>query len=311
MKEVKDLGDLPPYMRRHLSARYGIGEESWLSADERSSYLNFMLQDRQARGLKYLDLTIRDISYACRTTHDLIRALAELPMDGTAPVIVSELIRRLDELDDSSESQLAETLTEISGGIQEKTQQRLVADRASMRLLYRLKFSRAFGTALACTRSPRATRREASYRFYLTNGIDDAGREALCEKIWNASTRYRQVITTDNAIVRQLTLARVLELAPSTYWRKTAITGMLDEGSHSEVIDICGEYPLELIWAINDKRATSMLPHVMRLLEQYKDDSYLLNRILQCLARLGDADSLSLGMQRAAELVSRDPPGLT
>jgi hypothetical protein len=179
-----------------------------------------------------------------------------------------------------------------------------------MRLLYRLDNREAFSAAVACARSSRAIRREASYRFYLANGIDEAGREALAEKVWSTGTRYRQVITTDSTVVEEMGLARVLELAPSTYWRKVAIAGALDEDNCSDVLDICADYPLELIWAINENRLIGMVPHVVKLLEEYKTDAYLLNRILQCLSRLGDKNGLSLGMQYAASLLSQENTAL-
>jgi hypothetical protein len=80
---------------------------------------------------------------------------------------------------------------------------------------------------------------EAAYRFYLALGIDEAGRKVLCEKIWDSSTRYRQVITTDRSLVLELGLSRVLELAPS-------------------VLSATADYSLELIWAISDNYITNL-----------------------------------------------------
>jgi hypothetical protein len=80
---------------------------------------------------------------------------------------------------------------------------------------------------------------EAAYRFYLAHGIDEAGRKVLCEKIWDSSTRYRQVITTDRSLVLELGLSRVLELAPS-------------------VLSATADYSLELIWAISDNYITNL-----------------------------------------------------
>ena len=308
MTEVDDFKNLPAYIRRHLSTRYAVSEESvyWPSPEYGAWHIRFALDDRQAQGLKYLTATIRDIRFAGYSTPDLINMLVKLPTDGTAAIVITELVRRLSDLDDISKSQLSEALGQLAADMQPQASQRTIVDRAAMRLLYHLDHRQAFPAAVACARSPRAIRREASYRFYLANGIDEAGREALAEKVRNASTRYRQVITTDSTLVKEMGLARVLELAPSTYWRKIAITGALDKDNCSDVLDICADYPLELVWAINENRLVNLLPHVMKLLEKYKDDAYLLNRILQCLARLGDKNSLSQGMQYAANLLSRE-----
>lgn len=305
MPDEHDLADLPVYLRRHLSTRYALTALNYLPSEEdRSSYLKYALQDRHENGLRYLGATLEEVGFSCKGTHELICELDTLPSDGTAPVIISELIQRLDELDRGLQKDLAASLTHMASEVQKETPKRIVADRALMRLLFRLDFPEAFAAAAACARSKRTTRREAGYRFYLVAGIDEAGREVLTEQIWDDSTRYCRAITKDDAIVRRLTLPRVLELAPSSYWRMLAIAGRMESGNFSEVIDVCADYPLELVWAINVKRETKMLPQMLKLLEQYKDDPYVLNRILQCLARLGDSDSLALGIQRATELLS-------
>ncbi len=303
MTEVNDFKSLPAYIRRHLSTRYSVSEEPIYSPSQEYEawHIRFALEDRQARGLKYLTATMKDIRFAGYSTPDLIDMLVRLPTDGTTAVVIAELVRRVSDLDDISKSQLSEALGQLAADIQPQAPQRTVVDRAAMRLLYRIDNRQAFPAAAVCARSPRAIRREASYRFYMANGIDEAGREALAEKVWNTSTRYRQVITTDSTVVKKMGLARVLDLAPSTYWRKVAIVRALDWNNCSDVLDICADYPLELIWAINENRLTDLLPHVMKLLEEYKNDAYLLNRILQCLARLGDENGLSLGMEDYAK----------
>jgi hypothetical protein len=70
------------------------------------------------------------------------------------------------------------------------------------------------------------------------------------------------------------------------------------------VLEICEDYPQELVWAINEAKITSLGPHVVSLLERYKNDAYLLNRMVQCLMRLGDTDAIALSMRRAAELLT-------
>jgi hypothetical protein len=309
---ANEFSNLPPYIKRHLSTRYALWEErdSWHGPDEQTEYVRFALEDRQQNGLKYLALTTRDIRYAGHSTLELIQMLAGLPTDGTGPVVVSELIRRVGCLDEVAKSQLAETLRHVAADTQQQPSQRTVADRAAMRLLYRMNFQQAFSTAVACATNPRAIRREASYRFYLVNGIDEAGREALAETIWDTSTRYRRVIATDQLLVLKLGLARVLELAPSTYWRMVAVGKVLDSANCADVLTTCADYPLELIWAINENRLVDLVPHVLQLLEQYKDDAYLLNRILQCLAHLEDADGITLAIRYATDLLSREVASL-
>jgi hypothetical protein len=169
-----------------------------------------------------------------------------------------------------------------------------------------MNFPQAFTTAASCAKSPRAIRREASYRFYLANGVDDAAREVLAETVWDKSTRYRKVVASDQQLILKLGLAQVLELAPTTYWRMVAITKVLEPANYVDTINTSADYPLELIWTISECRLVNLVQEVSHLLEQYKDDAYLLNRILQCLARLGDATSIALAMDYAADLLGRE-----
>jgi hypothetical protein len=286
MQTGDEFNSLPPYIKRHLSTR-----------------------DRQSNGLKYLARTIKDIRYAGKSLPELIQTLAELPTDGTGAEVVSELIRRLDELNETTKTQLAEALKRIAVEVQDQSSKRTVADRSVMRLLYRMNFQQAFSTAAACAASLRAIRREASYRFYLANGVDEAAREVLASTIWDSSIRYRRLIATDRALVLKIGLPRVLGLAPSTYWRMLAVGKTLDPSDYADVVAACADYPLELIWAIYENRLVGLLPQVLQMLEQYKEDAYLLNRILQCIARLGDAEGVTRAARYATDLLAREVPG--
>jgi hypothetical protein len=308
VSSASEFSSLPPYIKRHLSTRYALWEEedSWHSPGEQTEYIRYALEDRQQNGLKYLGLTIRDIRYAGHSNAELIQMLADLPTDGSGQAVVSELIRRLARFDKVAKSQLAEILIRISGHTQQQTLKRTVADRAAMRLLFRMNFEQAFPAASVCASSPRAIRREASYRFYLANGVDEAGREILAETVWEASIRYRRVITTDQLLVLKLGLARVLDIAPSTYWRMIAIGKTLESTNPAEILNICMNYPLELIWAISENHSIDLMPHILRMLEQYRDDAYILNRILQCLVRLENEDGITMAIEYGTQLLLRD-----
>lgn len=246
-------------------------------------------------------MTLRDIRFASLAERKVIDLLSELPGDGLTAVIVTELVRRLPEMAEASKSHLAAVLASIADGTQEAGEKRIAADRALMRLLYRMDCDATFLPAAVCAKSDRVTRREASYRFYLKYGLDKAVREILTAHIWPDSERYRRVITTDVVIVRELGLDNVLALASSSYWRMRAIACALRTGKDAEVLAICEDYPLELIWAINTGCVRRLLPHVVKLLDRYANDAYLLNRILQCLAVLADPTGLALGIMRAAD----------
>jgi hypothetical protein len=308
MTSIVEFNSLPVYIRRYLTTRYGsIGEDQRWSDPETQLYLiRTLIEGRQKHGLKYLAMTMTDISLAAHSTQDLITRMAALPTDGSGPVIASELMRRIDGMDASSQTRLAEALKKVASDIQQDGPARIVGDRILMRILYRLDFQEAFSVAATCAGSRRKVRREASYRFYLTHGIDSTGRQVLLKETQITSIRYRQIIAKDKELIQALGLERVLELAPSTYWRMIAIRGSLSTGEVIDIARTCADYPLELIWAINEQRSPASLSCVLELLDKYKDDAYLLNRILQCLARIGDADSLSRGIRHGNDLLSRE-----
>jgi hypothetical protein len=299
------LYDLPPYLRRYLatwSPSIGAGEpwpDYMLSSQD--DFIRSLLDDRKARGLKYLSMTLHDIRFASLAEREVIDLLRELPGDGSTAVIVTELVRRLPLMGEESQGHLADVLGSIATGTQEAGEERIAADRALMRLLYRMGCASAFPPAAICAKSSRAIRREASYRFYLKYGLDKAAREILAAHIWQNSERYCRVITTDVDTVRELGLDNVLLLAPSSYWRMRAIACALRNSNDADVLATCEDYPLELIWAINVGCVTRLVPHVVELLDRYANDAYLLNRILQCLAVLGDPTGLALGIMRATD----------
>ena len=305
MPDTGLYADVPPYLRRYLATwNPSIGsDEPWpdYMLSTRDDFIRNLLDDRQARGLKYLTMTLRDIRFASLAEREVIDLLAEVPGDGSTAVIVTELVRRLPEMAEESRNHLAAVLGSIASGTQEPGEKRIATDRALMRLLYRMDCDATFLPAAVCATSDRVIRREASYRFYLKYGLDEAAREILTAHIWQDSERYRRVITTDAIIVRVLGLDNVLLLAPSSYWRMRAIACALRNDNDAEVLAICEDYPLELIWAINVGRIRRLLPHVLELLDCYANDAYLLNRILQCLAVLGDPAGLTLGIIRATD----------
>ena len=304
MPESGLYASLPPYLRRYLATRLPtIGdEETWLGStpSSRDDYIRFSLDQRQEHGLKYLTLTMRDIRFAALDEREVIHLLSEVPSDGSTSVVVTDLVRRLPDMTEDSKSYLATVLSSIAEATQEAAERRTAADRALMRLLYRMDCDAAFQPAAVCARSERRIRREASYRFYLQYGLDEIAREILTARVWQDSERYRRTIATDVGTVRELGLANVLLLAPTSYWRMRAIGCALQGNDDTEVLAVCEDYPLELIWAVNTGCIKRLLPQVLELLDRYAADAYLLNRILQCLAVLGDPAGLALGMERAA-----------
>jgi hypothetical protein len=230
--------NMPPYLRRYLatwSPSIAAGEpwpDYMLSSQD--DYIRDLLDVRQARGLKYLTMTLRDIRYLSLAEQDVIDLLAEVPGGGSTAVIVTELVRRLPEMTKESKSHLATVLGSIASGTQEVGEKRIAADRALMRLLYRMDCGAAFLPAAVCAKSDRSLRREASYRFYLKYGLNEAAREILTAFIWEDSERYRRVITTDVATVQELGLDNVLLLAPSSYWRMRAIACALRNDNDAE-----------------------------------------------------------------------------
>jgi hypothetical protein len=307
MPEIGLYEDLPPYLRRYLADRLpAIGdEETWMGCTpfHRDDYVRFSLDERQERALKYVALTVRDIRFAALSEQEVIDLLAEIPGDGSTAVIVTELVRRLPHMAADFKGHLARVLTSIAEATQEAAARRTAGDRALMRLLYRMDCDAAFQPAAVCAKSDRKIRREASYRFYLAYRLDEAAREILAEQIWEDSERYRQVIATDVGVIRKLGLADVLILAPTSYWRMRAISCALQVDEDTAVLTACEDYPLELVWAINAGRIKRLLPQVLRLLDQYAADAYLLNRILQCLVVLGDPAGLALGIERAMSIL--------
>jgi hypothetical protein len=248
MADTGFYANVPPYLRRYLATwnpSLEVNEEPWpdYMFSSRDDFIRGLLDDRQERGLKYLAMTLRDIRFASHAEREVIEMLAEIPGVGSTAVIVTELVRRLPEMPEKSKSYLAAVLTSIASATQESGDKRIAADRALMRLLHRMDCDATFMPAAVCAKSDRAIRREASYRFYLGYGLDEAAREILTAHIWQDSERYGRVVASDVDTVRELGLDNVLLLAPNSYWRMRAISCALRTGSDVEVLAVCEDLP--------------------------------------------------------------------
>jgi hypothetical protein len=70
-------------------------------------------------------------------------------------------------------------------------------------------------------------------------------------------------------------------------------------------LSLAEDYPQELVWAVREQRRSELAGDVLSVLLTHQDDPYLMNRIIQCLAELGDATALEEGRKVASRLLSQ------
>jgi len=298
---------LPSYLKRYLTTRYS----NLVASRDDPEMVTWALEDRHRRGLVYLRETMEFVTHASLPTSDLIRRVPALPGDPTASLVVTEILNRVPRLTIREQDEVLTGLLNLLDDSQWLPTQRVIIDRALQRLLWHFRTVQAFALAARCVVSPRTIRRQAAYRFYLRHGLDDSARALLVQRFDEAAQPsrqedelYRQVITTDPTLVARRGVRRVLEVAPNAYWRRRVIEGVLGWDVEA-AMSLAEDYPQELVWAIREQRRSEMAGHVLNVLMTHQDDPYLMNRIIQCLAELGDAPALEVGRRVARRLLSQ------
>lgn len=72
------------------------------------------------------------------------------------------------------------------------------------------------------------------------------------------------------------------------------------------VATICEDYPQELVWAVVEQQRSDYLPVILDMVDDYRDDPYLLRWIVDGIARLGTASDLEYALYVAATALRSD-----
>ncbi|WP_327643730.1 hypothetical protein [Micromonospora zamorensis] len=293
--------DLPAYLRRYPNP--------------------WGLDHRREKGLKDLRATVARCRYGYAGFSfdgllDAVRRLDEQRRDA-ATVLVGEFIDRLATLASDDIERLVDALYDVH---QRKVPGwcRLEIDHALQRMLFLLTVPGAHDLAFACVCSERTLRRWAAYKFYSENGLDDQARRLLAlrategylEEPANAPHTYYPgaLIAKDRTLVKELGLAAVLAVAPTTQLRKEAIEAAMPTLSPATVAAICEDYPQELVWAVRVQGRSDYLRIIMDMVDDYRDDPYLLHRVVDCIARIGGPAELEYALHVASMVLDSASP---
>jgi hypothetical protein len=297
----RTLRELPPHLASYLLSRFGL-----LAETSTPDLIDFVLEERRLTGLRYLEYTLLDAELGVISVGDLILRLRGLVGDPNPSLVMSGLIHQVSRITSSEREQVLQVLRHLheSYGPQAvQPRQRVIVDRALMRLLHHMEGAPAFELAARCATSPRSTRRQASYRFYHARGVDGEARRQLVANYGMESTHtYRTLITTDAEIARRIGVWTVLNAAPSSYWRRRIIEHFLDDEDCLD--EIARTYPDELLWAIRTVKRPDLADLARRVFHAYRTDSYLVNCAIQCLSVLGNTTALAEAVQAGRTLLT-------
>ncbi|MDG4790237.1 hypothetical protein O7626_30675 [Micromonospora sp. WMMD1102] len=288
--------DLPPYLLRYPNP-WGLGH-------------------RRKKGLENLRAAVTRYrnGYGGMSFEGLLGALLrfEERSDTDTTLLVDEIVVRLS----GSTAEAAEQLAGVLHELHRRSMPRrrcLQFDRALQRVLFLLRGTASYDLAFACLRSERSLRRWAAYKFYGIRGLDDQARSVLAfqairgeiEEPGTASVRFYpgSLIAKDAALVANLDLAVVLKVAPTTEMRKIAIEFAMSSESPATVAAKCEDYPQELVWAVQDGCRSEFLPFIMDMIDDYRDDPYLLHYLLRCVACIGCRDDLEYALHVASAVI--------
>jgi hypothetical protein len=298
---------LAPYLRRYVEARYGwwaLDEQRWWGLDGQQSWLDYALDGRRAQGIANLRSTAARVAYGGLTVDELFDALDRLDERTTtsASTLVGEVVDRLECFSPADLERLVDVLCELH--VREMPPMGcLTVDRALQRLLFQFCAPNSHDLAGRCLRSRRTIRRRAAYKFYRHHGLDQVARRVLARQFADNALEAPDLVAVDSALVGELGPARVLEAAPTTYFRKRAIEAAMESMPPDKIAAICEDYPQELVWAVHDQRRAEYLPLVVGMLDDYRHDAYLLDRVVGCIARIGGRQEVEHALDVASMLL--------
>jgi hypothetical protein len=149
-------------------------------------------------------------------------------------------------------------------------------------------------------------------------GLDDQARRLLAlqvaagslEEPSNASYAYYSgaLIANDWAMVNELGLTAVLAVAPTTHLRKEAIEVAMSTSSPETVAAICEDYPKELVWAVRVQGRSDYLRIITDMVDDYRDDPYLLHWVVDCVAHIGGRAELEYALHVASTVLDSAIP---
>lgn len=264
------------------------------------------LTHRRKKGLENLSVAVARYryGYAGLSFDELLEAgsrLIEQPPGG-ASILVGEIIGRLDALGRDDVERLVDLLRDIHQRDMPR-RGRLLVDHALQRLLFLLDVPAAHDLAFACVRSERTLRRRAAYKFYDKHGLDEQARRLLALQLAAGSLEEPKPVVKDRPLVNELGLASVLTIAPTTQLRKEAIEVVMPNLPPETVARICEDYPQELVWAVFDQRRSDYLQIIMDMVDDYRDDPYLLHRVVDCIARIGSRAEMEYALHVASTIL--------
>jgi hypothetical protein len=298
------LDELPKPLATYLRINH------WYTLETAPYLTEYILEERQTRGLRYLQRFLEEAEIAVRISalgNDyLLDGLRGLPQDPSPSMVVSEVIRRIEAMSTEDKTRVITNLAALVHENEDRSRaERVVIDRAALRLLHHFEMREAFALAARCADSSRAMRRQAAYRFYMRQGLDDAGRDVLVRHFGTeGNDTYRKLITTDSLVVSRIGIENILRTTRSGYWRQNAIESLMAQ-STDDIPVLAEEYPEEVLWAISDQRRTDLVEVVLTVLRAHRDDAYLVNRVVQCLTRLGDIPALAEAAQVGRNLIEQ------
>jgi hypothetical protein len=265
-----------------------------------------VLSKRAKLGLRELAGLVPRARYRQAHTGELITLLVTVPLDGSARLVAEELAERLPAVDGADRDRLLGPLERLASADQGAPRLRQVVDRMLQRLVPRLPRSPgADRVAGACLDSGRAVRRAAAYRHLLAAGAGPLARARLLARLDDdPDVRLRRVVCRDAELVRHIGLGRVLALAPDSASRRSAILLRLDDLDPRERAWLVADYPLELTWALHDRRDPRHSALLSEVVRRHGRDAYLMRRALQCAFAAGDAAAIELATAAATRLLA-------
>lgn len=288
------LSDVPEYLARYVRTRHSAFEELAKLIPEEELVLSYV-RERDELGHRQLSESVAALVYSRVPFAKLIDSLSLICSAEYPSLLTREIASRVPSLASHEQAAVADTLFLLAAGVRPPAS-RVLVDRAVLRILPQFSSEAGSRLALQSFTSSRALRRRAAVKFYRIHGIDDRVRVCILGQIGTDTLEASELVAVDPDLIGILGLDYALAVAPSTFFRKCAIEVAMEFIVLDAVLECCLNYPQELVWAVFEQRNLQYCSIIVDLATTFQLDLYLLNRIIQCVAEVGNDRQFELVM---------------
>jgi hypothetical protein len=236
----------------------------------------------------------------------LLAALESVFPEDNAQLLLKELESRLEVWPLGRHQSAAAVLTRLQTKHHLAGREAQWVDRATLRLLPRLRGTKARELARACLNASRLLRRRAAWRYFTLQGSQNESIRTLERAHPEKDKAFLEWLTVEPRLVRFLELDVLLRQIPSFYWR-ARILATAFRSDRDAVARIAARYPAETLTAVRWSNSTRELVLIRDILSRHGNDVSVVTEAIRAFATFHSTADLEHALAVGSGLLERDP----